>query len=69
MQPQCTCKGCTARFVGCHSQCEKYAAFLAKRQAERAERLQKTSVYREQAEYTKAVHRKIEQRERRSKRR
>ena len=67
MQPQCTCKGCTARFVGCHSQCEKYAAFLAKRQAERAERLQKTSVYPEQAEYTKAVHRKIEQTESRSK--
>lgn len=31
----CACKGCTARFVGCHSQCEKYAAFLAKRQADR----------------------------------
>lgn len=65
----CACKDCTDRVMGCHGTCEKYAEFLAKRQAERAERLQKTSVYREQAEYTKAVHRKIEQRERRSGRR
>lgn len=68
MQTQCACNGCTARFVGCHSRCEKYAEFLAKRQADLAERMQKTSVYREQAEYTKSVHLKIEQRERRSRR-
>lgn len=65
----CACKGCTARFVGCHSQCEKYAAFLAKRQADREKRRNRFSVAREQCEYIKSVHQRIERRERRSKRR
>lgn len=27
------CKGCEERHVGCHSKCEKYAAFLERRKA------------------------------------
>lgn len=64
----CACKGCTDRAVGCHGTCEKYAEFLAKRQAEREERWNRFSVAREQCEYIKSVHQRIERRERRSRR-
>ena len=34
----CACKGCTERYVGCHSNCEKYKDFLQRNEDVRNQR-------------------------------
>ena len=43
----CPCCGCQERTVGCHGTCERYKAWNGKRQAERQERIKKTSLLHE----------------------
>ncbi len=31
----CECRGCTARHVGCHAECSRYADFKKRREAEK----------------------------------
>lgn len=43
----CPCYGCQERTAGCHGTCERYKAWDGKRQAERQERIKKTSILHE----------------------
>lgn len=43
----CPCCGCQERTVGCHGKCDQYKAWDGKRQAERQERIKKTSILHE----------------------
>lgn len=43
----CPCCGCQERTVGCHGACERYKAWNGKRQAERQERIRRTSILHE----------------------
>ena len=43
----CPCCGCQERAVGCHGTCERYKAWNGKRQAERQERIRRTSILHE----------------------
>ena len=43
----CPCCGCQERTVGCHGTCERYKAWNGKRQAERQERIRRTSILHE----------------------
>ena len=44
---KCQCQDCTNRYIGCHSQCNAYQAFVAERERIRKNRL----VYREYDNY------------------
>lgn len=43
----CPCCGCQERAVGCHGKCDQYKAWDGKRQAERQERIRRTSILHE----------------------
>ena len=40
----CPCCGCQERAVGCHGKCDQYKTWDGKRQAERQERIRRTSI-------------------------
>lgn len=54
------CLGCLLRHVGCHSECEKYAIYLAKHEAEKEYiHQQKMKEHPGQPEYTKRRYREM----------
>lgn len=42
---QAPCEGCTDRRLGCHAECERYAAFDAERKQLQAERILRNDSY------------------------
>jgi len=44
--PQLTCKGCTKRYLGCHSHCEEYLAWQEYHLAEKAKEREENNAYR-----------------------